>query len=94
MVNKWVDALKERFKTSFFIGEPFYISDVYSELKKVTGVLDVEKVKLVNKAGANYASAQLNINKNMSPDGSYLVTPYNAILEVKYPAVDIKGKVR
>jgi hypothetical protein len=94
LLNRCIKALTDKYQTSFFIGEPFYISDVYSELKKVTGVLDVEKVKLVNKAGGNYASAQLNINKNMSPDGSYLVTPYNAILEIKFPSVDIKGKVR
>ena len=94
LLNRCIKALTDKYQTSFFIGEPFYISDVYSELKKVTGVLDVEKVKVVNKAGGNYASAQLNINKNMSPDGSYLVTPYNAILEIKFPSMDIKGKVR
>ena len=60
----------------------------------MTGVLDVEKVKLVNKAGGNYSSAQLNINQNMSPDGSYLMVPVNAIVEIKYPATDIKGKIR
>ena len=94
LLNRCVEALTAKYKTSFFIGEPLYISDIYSELKKVTGVLDVEKVKLTNKAGTNYASVKININKNMSPDGSYLATPYNAILEIKFPQDDIKGKIK
>ena len=94
LLNRCVEALAAKYKTSFFIGEPLYISDIYSELKKVTGVLDVEKVKLTNKAGTNYASVKININKNMSPDGSYLATPYNAILEIKFPQDDIKGKIK
>tara|TARA_R100000808_G_scaffold6288_1_gene18839 strand:+ start:266 stop:2062 length:1797 start_codon:yes stop_codon:yes gene_type:complete len=94
LVNRCINALAKKFETSFFIGEPLYISDIYAELKEVTGVLDVEKVKLVNKAGGNYSSAQLNINQNMSPDGSYLMVPVNAIVEIKYPATDIKGKIR
>ena len=94
LLNRCVEALAAKYKTSFFIGEHLYISDIYSELKKVTGVLDVEKVKLTNKAGTNYASVKININKNMSPDGSYLATPHNAILEIKFPQDDIKGKIK
>ena len=78
----------------FFIAEQLYVSDVYSELKKVDGILDVIKVKNVNKTGASYSYVGYNINKNMSPDGSYLMAPRNGIFEIKYPATDIKGKVR
>ena len=72
----------------------FYISDIYEELKKVNGVLDVVKVKLNNKVGGNYADTALDIHKNLSPDGSYLIVPKNVIVEVKFPEVDIRGKVR
>jgi hypothetical protein len=60
----------------------------------VPGVLDVVKVKLNNKVGSDYSSANIDINKNLSPDGDYLVVPKNAIVEIKFPAVDIKGKIR
>ena len=94
LVDKCVNALSAKYKTSFYIGEPIYISDIYQELKSVTGVLDVVKVKLVNKTGTDYSSVVFNINKNLSSSGDYLVIPKNAIVEIKYPAVDIKGKVR
>jgi len=87
-------ALAAKFKTPFFIGEPLSISDIYSELKNVTGVLDVVKAKVVNKTGTNYSSNILTIEKNLSPDGDYLMVPKNAILEIKFPQVDITGKIR
>ena len=86
--------MTSKYKTTFYIGEPFYISDIYQELKSVTGVLDVVKVKLVNKTGTDYSSVVLDINNNLSPSGDYLIVPKNAIVEIKFPAVDIKGKVR
>ena len=87
-------ALKEHFKTRFYIGEPLYISDLYKVLKDVKGILDVSKVKIVSKNSSQYSGTQFDINANLSPDGSYLITPANVILEVKFPATDIKGKIR
>ena len=94
LVNSCIEALKAKYNTSSFIGEAFSVSDVYDELRKVTGVMDVERVKLTNKAGGNYSTARLNINRNLSPDGNSLVVPKNAIVEIKYPDTDIKGKIR
>ena len=95
IVDRCISALSARFNSSgYYIGEMVYISDIYAELKKVEGVLDVVKVKLVNRTGADYSSAAISINENLSPDGSYLVVPKNAIVEFKYPSVDIRGKVR
>ena len=88
------NALSEMYSAPFFIGEALYISDIYSALKEVSGVLDVEKVLIVNRLGSNYADVEFDINKNISPDGGYLIVPKNAILEIKYPAADIKGKVK
>jgi hypothetical protein len=99
-VNKYsvldacVDSLKDLYKVALFIGEPIYISDVYSRLKDVNGVLDVVKVKLVNKTGTSYSGSTIDINKNLSPDGTYLIVPKNAIVEIKYPETDIKGRIR
>ena len=89
-----VDALKDLYKVPYFIGEPIYITDIYAKLKDVEGVLDVIKVKLVNKNGTNYSGSSIDINQNLSPDGTYLIVPKNAIVEIKYPETDIKGRVR
>jgi len=94
VLDEAIDKLKEMYSTSFFIGEPLYISDIYSSLKDVSGVLDVEKVLITNKNGANYSDVEFDINQNMSPDGGYIIVPKNAILELKYPEVDVKGKVK
>ena len=94
LLDNCVSALKQKYSTAFFIGEPIYISDIYDALKRVKGVLDVVKVKLNNKAGTNYSGVEIDINANLSPDGNYLVVPKNAILELKFPDVDVKGKIR
>ena len=94
LLDSCTTALKQHYSTAFFIGEPIYISDIYSTLKKVKGVLDVIKVKLNNKSGTNYSGVEIDINANLSPDGNYLVVPKNVILELKFPDTDIKGKIR
>jgi len=88
-----LQAARNKFSESYFIGEPLYISDIYQVLKEVHGVLDVIKVKIINKSGSSYSSASISIEGNMSPDGSYLVVPNNAILELKFPEVDVVGKI-
>jgi len=94
VLDDCLTALKEKFATAFYIGEQIYISDIYSDLKKVTGVLDVTSVTLSSKSGTNYSSATIDVNQNLSPDGSYLMVPKNTIVEIKFPETDIKGKVR
>jgi len=79
---------------TMFIGERFYITDVFTALNKVRGVADTAKVKLVSKRGTNYSSSTLNIDQFMSLDGRYLSVPDNVILEIKFPRIDIRGTVR
>ena len=57
-------------------------------------MLDVQKVKLNNKIGGSYADTNLDIRKNLSPDGGSLVIPKNVIVEIKFPTSDIKGKIK
>ena len=86
--------LNAKFARNYFIGEHFQISSIYSELKKSRNVLDVVKVRLVSKSGAQYSYVNFSINENLSPEGDYLMCPKNAIFEIKFPSVDIKGKTR
>ena len=89
-----IDAVKQNFKETFFIGESLYISDIYKVLKEVSGVLDVLTVKIFIKNGDNYSNASISVGENLSGDGSQLIVPNNAILELKFPEVDIVGKLR
>ena len=98
--NKFVvldDAIRfvrTKYGDTQYIGEQFSVSEVYSYLKVVPGVLDVLKVKLVSKTTSEYSQASITLNDNLSPDGNYLIVPKNAIVEIKFPEIDIKGKVR
>ena len=93
-INNCINKLANFYSAGFFIGEAFSISDIYAQLKTVRGVLDVLKVKIVNKTGTNYSGATIQIEKNLSPDGNMIIIPKNAIVELKYPASDISGKAR
>jgi len=94
VLEKAISALKELYANPFYIGEQLNVTDIYAKLREVNGVLDVTKVKLVNKTGGNYAGTTFDINANMSPDGTYLIAPKNCVFELKFPAVDIKGMIK
>ena len=93
LLESTVSAIQDKYNTAFFIGEHLYISDIYQALKEIVGVLDVVKVKIVNKSGANYSSNIIDIERNLSPDGDYLVVPKkrrirNQISESRYSRKD------
>jgi len=76
------------------IGEAFFITDVYNELKKVEGLVDVTDVKITLKVGGEYSDISFNLSKNISPDGRYIEMPKNVIWEIKFPNSDIKGVIK
>jgi len=94
LLDSAISSLTKTYETSLYIGEHFSISEIYEELKKVRGVQDVYKVTLSSKTSESYSGATFDINANLSPDGSYLIVPKNAIIEIKFPSTDIKGKIR
>jgi len=94
VLDSTIQALVNKFSRTMYIGERFYITDVFTELNKVRGVVDTVNVKLVNKSGGNYSQSTFNIDKYLSLDGRYLSVPDNVILEIKYPTVDIRGTVK
>lgn len=93
VLRRCVDALATEYSKVKFIGEAFFISDVYSVLKKVEGVNDVRSVKISQKNGADYSDINFDINRFMSSDGRYIEAPKNIIFEIKYPRSDILGEV-
>jgi hypothetical protein len=87
-------ALRKKFTQPLFIGEPFFITDIYNELNKLDSVADVVDVKIVRKSGSKYSNVTVNINDLMSSDGRYLNVPKNVCLQIRYPKNDIKGSVK
>tara|TARA_R100000152_G_C6778879_1_gene209958 strand:- start:1559 stop:3403 length:1845 start_codon:yes stop_codon:yes gene_type:complete len=79
------------------IGEPFFITDVYKELKKVDGLVDVTDVRITQKLGnsatRSYSDIRIDLDGSTSADGRYIEMPLNVIYEVKYPANDISGVI-
>ena len=90
-------TLIERFKRIPDIGEPFFITDVHKELRKVEGIVDVTDVSITRKSGTNdersYSSTSFDLDRAISADGRYIEMPTNVLYEVKFPRFDINGVI-
>jgi phage-related baseplate assembly protein len=84
-------AIRNHFSNQLYIGEPIYITRLYSILSKVEGVADVKRVNVYQKTGAGYSMVRMNFKEALSQDGTFIRTPKNVIMELKNPARDIKG---
>ena len=85
--------LESMFENKMYIGEPLYLSKIYNTINKVPGVSDCLSVTPTIQSGSTYANTFLNIEDIISPDGSYLKTPKNVILELRYPNNDMLGSI-
>ena len=45
----------------------------------------------MQKTGGDYSPVNINFDEALSSDGTYIMTPKNAIMELKFPSRDIKG---
>lgn len=87
------DKLKEYFNINkWSINQPINLSPVYTLLDGVKGVQTVENIEIVNKAGGNYSEYAYDVK---GATKSNIVYPSfdPCIFEVKYPDVDIEGRV-
>ena len=88
------EALATRmFRTKYDMGEAFRISDIFSVLKNVDGVLDVKDVKVSQKHGSLYSTFMYRVEPNITPDGRLIKIPENAVFEIRYPNSDIVGSI-
>ena len=76
------------------IGEPIRITDVYKELQKINGVVDVTSVDVGLKSGGIYSESNYDFDASLSSDGRMIEAQPNVIFELKYPNIDIKGSIR
>ena len=93
ILSDCTQAIKDKFSVTPFIGEPVYLTDIYSALNKVKGVVDTKRVNIVRKIGANYSSTRFDVDEALSADGRYLSVPLNVAMEIKFPDTDIKGAI-
>jgi hypothetical protein len=94
LLSDAVTALSEKFTRIYDISENIYISDIYSTLKEVDGILDVTSAKAVLKVGGEYSDVFYDFQENLSADGRMINIPNNVIVELKLPEIDIKGVIR
>ena len=86
--------LANKFSMKQDIGEPIKITEVYKELQKVDGVVDVTSVDVGLKSGGIYSESNYDFDAALSSDGRMIEAQPNVIFELKYPNVDIKGSIR
>ncbi len=84
-------AIRDHFSNQSYIGEPIYITRLYSILSKVEGVADVKRVNVHQKTGGDYSMIRMDFKEAMSQDGTFIKTPKNVIMELKYSNRDVKG---
>jgi hypothetical protein len=94
VLDDCVVALSNAFSSPLFIGESISKSEIFNVLNGVSGINDVVKVQIINKTSSNYSNVFFSVSDNTSPDGDMIVCPKNAIFELKFPEVDIKGRLR
>tara|TARA_Y100000593_G_scaffold94835_1_gene196490 strand:+ start:9792 stop:11594 length:1803 start_codon:yes stop_codon:yes gene_type:complete len=91
IIGRCVKSIKDYYANQLYVGEPIYITRLYSILSKVEGVSDVKKVNVFQKFGGSYSTVNINFEEALSRDGSFIKTPQNVIMELKFPDLDIKG---
>ena len=82
------------FRNHFEIGEPIMLNDIYRQLNKVEGLVDVVNVEIVSKNGGVYSDSDFDVERSMSRDSRQILAQENTIFELKFPNVDIVGSVK
>jgi hypothetical protein len=91
VINRVIARIISNYNSTFYVGEPIYVSALYNLINKVDGVSDVIKIKIFNKSGGNYSASSVNFDDLISRDGTFYKAPKNVIFELKFPNADIKG---
>lgn len=91
VLNEVNQKLSREMSNKMYIGEPFYLTNVYNIINKVDGVVDVTKVTPNLKETSEYNTAAVSLREMLSKDGTYLKAPRNVIFEIKFFNRDIRG---
>ena len=74
------------------INQPINLANLYTELDKIKGVQTVKNIEIVNKNGGNYSFNGYDVN-GATRDNVVYPSFDPCIFEVKFPNIDIKGRV-
>jgi hypothetical protein len=74
------------------INEPIVLSDVFTLLDVVEGVQTVRSVNIVNKVGGQYSAYSYDVPL-ATLDGVVYPSLDPSIFEIKFPDLDIQGRV-
>ena len=86
------DTLRDTFATQKQqIGERFYITDIYTTINRIEGVVDTTEVIVEQKLTAKHSQVSFKMSEAIAADGRYIEVPENVALEIRYPTEDIKG---
>ena len=91
VLNAVNQKLKSELSEKMYIGEPFYLTNIFNIINKVEGVVDTLRVDPILPEGDAYNSSSVALAEAKSEDGTYLRAPRNVIFEIKFPNRDIKG---
>jgi len=91
VLNSVQRRLASELNNKMYIGEPFYLTNIFNIINKVDGVVDTTKVTPSLKTGTGYNSAPVSIEEMKSVDGTYIQAPRNVIFEIKNFNKDIRG---
>ena len=91
--DRIIGAMREHFSEKMDVGEAFNITELYSLINGITGVIDAQFVDVHQLTGPGYASTKFNVKNHMTPDGRFIIAPKNVIFDVSYTLRDIKGTI-
>ena len=94
VINLATRRLKNFFTNQQYdIAEPLYVIDIYKELQRVPGVVDVVDVQILHRQGGSYSESDFDFESHLSVDGRYLNGEINTIFELKFPNTDVQGSI-
>jgi hypothetical protein len=90
---KCISAVKDYFNIdNWQINEPIFLKDIYIMLDKIDGVQTVKTVHINNKVNGDYSKFAYDVI-GANRDNIIYPSVDPMIFEVKYPDIDIKGRV-
>jgi hypothetical protein len=93
VLTKCTNTLKTYFKTAKRnINQPINLSELYTLLDKIKGVQTVKNISINNLAGGNYSSYAYD-TEGATKENIVYPSYDPCIFELKYPDLDIKGRV-
>ena len=93
VVTNCIVALQDHFAIEKWnINQPIVLADITSRLLQVKGVQNVIKVEIVNKQGGNYSPYAYDI-PGATRLGNIYPSVDPSVFEVRFPNIDIQGRV-